>query len=244
MDQYCMFKGKLLRAAPYSDSYSGSPHYVITVAGNDAKPFNIVVNSASTEVGEDGNDEVYFYVDLNFSDPVADKLKDLDLGLYTDGFPRLDYWQDRSLLDLHRMRPIPYEDENGERFSVNSTINQVLSIDEAQDFQLLPYDNGSHELQQRKFWTPTTDGIIVHGFGFLFPQGENGLHETHMNQGNPRSGRHWRENGTFQDGAVIVQQGNNFVAMFTAFQTQLLPTDARGFPTGNARPLPELVGGN
>ncbi len=216
---------------------------MITVAGTDTESFNIVVNSASTQVGEEGNNHVYFYVDLHFSDPVVNKLRDLDLRLYTAGFPRLDYWQDSSLLlDLHRMRPVPYEVLDGNRPSVNGTINQVLSIDDTQGYQLLPYDNGSHQPQMRKFWAPTTDNIIVYGFGFLFPRGENGLHETHMNQGNPRTGGHWNENGTFQDGAVIVQQGDNFVAMFTAFQTQYLPTDTRGFPTSNARPLPELVG--
>jgi len=240
MNEYCVFKGTLLRAAPFKDSYPGSPHYVITVAGSDNKPFNIVVNSASTEPGEDGDDDVYFYADLNFDDPLTAKLEALGLGLHTSGFPRLDYWQDRSLLDLSRMRPVPYKDENGNRADVNDIIDEMLSIDESRPSQKLPYDNGSGKLQQRDFWEPTAKNVVVYGFGFLFLPKQDGLHETHMNQGNPK-GRHFKENGAFQDGAVIVQRDNGFAAAFTAFQTQRLPTDAKGNPTKDARPLPEFI---
>src|ERR1700744_4948774 len=142
MNDYCMFKGKLLRAAPFKDSYVGSPHYVITICAADNVPFNLVVNSASTEPGEDGNDDVYFYADLNFTDPLTAKLEALDLGLYTSGFPRLDYWQDSSLLDIHRMRPVPYKDENGQRADVNDIIDEILTIDESQPSESLPFDNG------------------------------------------------------------------------------------------------------
>ncbi|MFT4065857.1 DUF2278 family protein [Paraburkholderia sp.] len=243
MNAYCMFKGKLLRAAPFKDSYIGSPHYVITVSAADNVPFNIVVNSASTEPGQNGSDDVYFYADLNFTDPLTAKLQALDLGLYTSGFPRLDYWQDSSLLDIHRMRPIPYEDENGKRADVNDVVDGILTIDESQPSQSLPFDNGSGQLHNRDFWTPTAAGIVVYGFGFLFLPKKDGLHETHMNQGNP-PGRHYDENGAFQDGAVIVQRADGFAAMFTAFQTQRLPTDARGNPTSNARALPDFIRGS
>nr|WKF61741.1 hypothetical protein HUO10_006273 [Paraburkholderia busanensis] len=247
MNEYCMFKGELINAAPYLPTYHGSPHYVINVADTrkaDGSVFKIVVNSASTQIGEDNNYNVYSYADLNFSDPVAGKLGALNPGLYTTGFPRLDYWQDQSLLDLHRMRPIPYEGEDGSRADVNDIINQILTIDTSQPATSIPYDDGSGKPPQpRDFYPPREKGVIVYGFGFLFQPQEDGLHETHMNQGNPR-GPHWKENGAFQDGAVIVQQGNNFAAIFTAFQTQYLPTDSNGCPMKGARPLPEFVLGS
>jgi uncharacterized protein YukJ len=162
-------------------------------------------------------------------------------GLYKDGFPRLDYWQDHSLLDLRRMRLVPYKDDDGSRFDINDQVDELLTIDEAAESQTLGFNNG-HEIQQRKFWTPQGPGdVIVYGFGFLFEPAENGLHETHMNQGNPRDGGHSGENGVFQDGAVIVQKGESFAAMFTAFQSQWLPTDARGRPTPNAKPLTHWI---
>ncbi|MDO3558239.1 DUF2278 family protein [Ralstonia pseudosolanacearum] len=215
MNQYCMFKGKLQNAAPFKPQYPGSPHYVINVKGSDDTIFKIVVNSASTEIGEDGNNNVYFYADLNFTDPLTEKLGQLPYGLQTTDFPRLDYWQDRSLL---------------------------LSIDTTQPPTSLPYDNGNGQPQNRDFYPPTDHDVVVYGFGFLFLPKKDGLHETHMNQGNPR-GKHWGENGAFQDGAVIVQRADGFAAIFTAFQTQCLPTDARGYPLASARPLPEFIAG-
>lgn len=242
MNQYCMFKGTLQNAAPFKPQYVGSPHYVINVKGSDDAIFKIVVNSASTEVGEDGNNNVYFYADLNFTDPLTDKLGQLPYGLQTTDFPRLDYWQDRSLLDLRRMRPVPYADQNGQRADVNDIISEILSIDTTQPPTSLPYDNGNGQPQNRDFYPPTDHDVVVYGFGFLFLPKQDGLHETHMNQGNPR-GKHWAENGAFQDGAVIVQRADGFAAIFTAFQTQCLPTDARGYPLASARPLPAFIAG-
>jgi uncharacterized protein YukJ len=240
MNQYCMFKGTLLRAAPYEDRYVGSPHYVLILKNGNDETFKVVINSASTEVGGDGSNDVYFYADLNFSDPLTAKLVDLAPGLHTTGFPKLDYWQDRSLLDLRRMRAVPYANDAGDRVDVNDIIDDVLTIDETRDSEALPYDNGSGQTQDRLFWTPLDPAVTVYGFGFLFLPQQDGLHETHMNQGNPR-GRHWKENGAFQDGAVIVERAGGFMALFTAFQTQCLPTDALGRPEHGAMPLPEFI---
>lgn len=238
---YCMYKGKLIAAAPFSDSYIGSPHYVITVSTDKGGTFNIVVNSASTAPGPNGDNRVYSYIDPHFVDPVSDKLTELAPGLYTSGFPKLDYWQDRSLLDIRRMRPVPYEASDGTRFDINDEINELLTIDESSPSEQRPYNNG-HETQDRTFWRPSGPGdVIVYGFGFLFQPAQDGLHETHMNQGNPLRGGHDRENGVFQDGAVIVQRTDGFAAIFTAFQTQWLPTDARGFPAAGAKPLPQFI---
>ncbi len=238
-NEYCMFKGTLVNAAPFRPDYGGNPHYVITVQDDNGNPFKFVVNAASTTIGEDNNFDVYFYADLHFVDPVTDKLKNLALGLYTEGFPRLDYWQDQGLLDLTRMRPIPYQQEDGTRSDVNDLINEALTIDENSSSESLPFDNG-HFVQNRDFYTPKDSNVIVYGFGFLFQPNQDGLHETHMNQGNPR-GTHWKENGAFQDGAVIIERANGFIALFTAFQTQYLPTDSNGDPIPGAKPLPEFM---
>ncbi|WP_322049446.1 DUF2278 family protein [Paraburkholderia sp. J67] len=106
------------------------------------------------------------------------------------------------------MRPIPYQDQSGNRVDVNDVINSILTIDESQPSQSLPFDNGSGVLHNRDFWTPTQQNVMVYGFGFLFVPKRNGLHETHMNQSNP-PGKHKAENGKSQDGAVIVQKGDS-----------------------------------
>jgi uncharacterized protein YukJ len=234
---YCMFKGTLIQAAPYKDEYNAKPHYVITVSGGGGGGnFNIVVNSASAvPAGSGGDTGVLSYIDPNFDDIITAKLASLSPGLHTSGFPRLDYWQDRSLLDISRFRPVPYHDEDGSRFDINDLIDEQLTIDETQPSFLAPYFNGK-TTQQRHFWKPQNPGVVVYGFGFLFPS-RDGLHETHMNQGNPKNGGHAQENGAFQDGAVMVQIGDQFAAIFTAFQSQYLPTLANGYPAPDARPI-------
>jgi uncharacterized protein YukJ len=218
---YCMFKGTLKAAAPYFDTYPGSPHYVISIASDQAT-FNIVVNSASTAESENDDSRVYSFVDLHFQDAICQKLASLGPGLHTDSFPKLDYWQDQSLLDIKRMRLVPYKDEDGSRFDINDQIDDLLTIDETAPSQLMPYSPGGGRLQRRKFWYPKQSDVIVYGFGFLFLPEKDGLHETHMNQGNPVDGGHARENGVFQDGALIVQRNDSFSAAFTAFQSQRL----------------------
>ena len=241
MNEYCLYKGSLVGGAPYQQSYGGSPHYVINVKAGDDPVFKLVVNAASDEIGENGNNNVYFYADYAFSDPVAPQLSALAAGLHVDdGFPRLDYWQDRSLLDIRRMRPVPYKDEDGNRADVNDDISRALGIDTSAAPISLDYDDGHGHVAKRDFYPPKTSNLVVYGFGFLFLPTKDGLHETHMNQGNPK-GRHWKENGAFQDGAVIIQSDANFSALFTAFQTQRLPTNTRGFPLDNALALPDFI---
>jgi len=140
------------------------------------------------------------------------------------------------------LRSVPYLDANGDRADVNDIISDILTIDTTQPPQAIPYDSGNGQPQDRNFFPPKDPKVTVYGFGFLFQPAEDGLHETHMNQGNP-PGRHSKENGAFQDGAVIVERAGKFMAMFTAFQTQMLPTNSEGFPEKGAKPLPAFIAG-
>ena len=63
---------------------------------------------------------------------------------------------------------------------------------------------------------------------FKFSPG-NGIHDIHMNQGN--SGKYKKDNGTFQDGALIVAYPDKkWRAFFVAFQSQSFKTDDKGNP--------------
>jgi uncharacterized protein YukJ len=66
---------------------------------------------------------------------------------------------------------------------------------------------------------------------------KQGMHDIHMNQGNP-PGRFEKDNGTFQDGGLILKFANRYVGLFLRFQTQWLPTDDR---TGNRLPQAKLI---
>lgn len=82
-------------------------------------------------------------------------------------------------------------------------------------------------------------GSIIYAFGekwgpeknkadkyFKFKPG-NGIHDIHMNQGN--DGKYKKDNGVFQDGALIFQFANNkWLAFFFVFQSQSFQTDDNG----------------
>ncbi len=86
-----------------------------------------------------------------------------------------------------------------------------------------------------------TPGSLIHAFGskwgpekdmkdqyFKFIPG-NGIHDIHMNQGN--SGSYQKDNGVYQDGALVFQYPNNkWLAFFFAFQSQSFKTDGKGNP--------------
>lgn len=81
----------------------------------------------------------------------------------------------------------------------------------------------------------------VYVFGQLFNDGsgtneywdfspDRGIHDIHMNQGNA-AGSFGQDNGTFQDGAVLIDFGDGtWGGIFIAFQSQSWNTDDNGNP--------------
>jgi uncharacterized protein YukJ len=66
----------------------------------------------------------------------------------------------------------------------------------------------------------------------------SGIHDIHMNQGSlPRF-----DKGTYEDGAILFQLGDHWEAVFLAFASQRLPTDARGNPDQQSRSLAVILG--
>jgi uncharacterized protein YukJ len=59
----------------------------------------------------------------------------------------------------------------------------------------------------------------------------NGVHDVHMNQGN--SGSYVRDDGVWQDGALLFRFADAWSAVFLAFQSQSWHTDDR---TGHTIP--------
>ncbi len=79
---------------------------------------------------------------------------------------------------------------------------------------------------------------------FRFAPG-NGVHEVHMNQGN--SGRYRKDNGTWQDGALLLQYpaaqagagaatGSRWRAFYFSFHSQRFTTDPQGNPQVSPNP--------
>lgn len=74
----------------------------------------------------------------------------------------------------------------------------------------------------------------VYAFGSAFADGgvTDGIHDIHMNQGNPLN-NHGSDNGIWQYGALLLNLPGNgtWTAVFVAFQTQVWATDSNGNPT-------------
>lgn len=76
------------------------------------------------------------------------------------------------------------------------------------------------------------DGVI-YAFGSAYDDGGkvDGIHDIHMNQGNPAN-NHGGDNGVWQDGALLIHLPSKatWTAVFIAFQTESWDTDASGNP--------------
>lgn len=71
----------------------------------------------------------------------------------------------------------------------------------------------------------------VYAFGSAFSDKGvvDGVHDIHMNQGNPKN-NHGGDNGIWQDGALFLEMKGVWTAVFVAFQTESWITDAAGDP--------------
>jgi hypothetical protein len=70
----------------------------------------------------------------------------------------------------------------------------------------------------------------VYIFGQHYTSGL-GVHDVHMNQGDPAGTQWYDDNGTWQDGAVVVEKADGTLAAWLVrFNSQSLTTDAQGHP--------------
>jgi hypothetical protein len=75
-----------------------------------------------------------------------------------------------------------------------------------------------------------TQRIFVFGEPFHNVDGENGMHNVHMNQGDP-PGQFRSDDGIWQDGATIILTSDGKLRAFmNKFTTQSLKTDENGLP--------------
>ena len=184
-----------------------SPHFQIQVQTDDG-PITVAVNVES----QDGS-EVLYLVDHGFQPDNEADLLQLGTGLTAlesaPGGLALDYVRSRvhgePLVTRDQMSLLPMSFKAGSRR--NDLHNEVI------------------DLQNRAI--ADADGTIyAFGSAFADPGGVQGIHDIHMNQGNPE-GSHDRDNGVFQDGAILMNlpAAQTWLAVFIAFQTQSFDTD-------------------
>jgi uncharacterized protein YukJ len=195
------------------------PHYQVhmVVAAED---FRIAVNVQSS----DGS-MVEFLVRSPFRHPITDQLKALPEGIHAqapgpNGIA-LDYIR-ANLMQPQEMVPLPVSApgaDNDLNDKLDALVQRALSNEDA-----VVYAFGEP-------WGPEPQQADKY-FGF---RPGRGIHDIHMNQGNP-SGPFADDNGPWQDGGLVFEfpDQNLWAAIFLKFQTQAWHTDDQ---TGHPLPL-------
>jgi uncharacterized protein YukJ len=201
-----------------------SAHYQVTLQAAGG-PFTVAVNIQSV----DGSEVLYAIVE-DFTPPDLAVLTALPMG----------------------MTPLKSEPGGLALDYVRSTVGGVPIITKAQ-MTLLPKQGArakglsaeAEAIQQAKaralenavvtllnMTIADKDGVI-YAFGSAFAdQGKvDGIHDIHMNQGNPAN-NHGGDNGVWQDGALFINlpSKQTWTAVFIAFQTESWTTDSAGNP--------------
>ncbi|MBR0776343.1 DUF2278 family protein [Bradyrhizobium diazoefficiens] len=191
-----------------------SPHYQVHLVAADAD-YRIAVNVQSA----DGS-EVEYLVRSRFVHPITDGLAALAPGLHPQppkpGGLALDFIRG-NLLQPQEMVPLPLSvpgPDNDLNEKIDQFVQRALS-----DERAMIYAFGDT-------WGPETKADNYFGF-----RPGRGIHDIHMNQGNP-SGSFASDNGPWQDGGLVFEfpDQNLWTAVLLKFQTQAWHTDDK---TGN-----------
>jgi uncharacterized protein YukJ len=210
---YSVLKGDPQSGKVVFNREGKNPHYQIALQAAGAT-FEAAVNIQS----DDGS-EVLYSVDHAFVPPDPGGLNALPMGIQglvsqPDGLA-LDFVREQvngsPMVELASMTLLPMSFPAGHRH--NDLNNEVV------------------DLLNRAVQDPNGT-MYIFGSAFSDGGGPSGVHDIHMNQGNP-PGSHEQDNGVWQDGALFVNlpaQQNTWIAVFIAFQTQSWQTDDQGNP--------------
>lgn len=188
-----------------------SKHYQITVKAGEAT-FTVAVNIESV----DGS-EVLYAIENSFQAPDPGGLAALKEGMTAlksaPGGLALDFVRDlaggKPMITRAEMTLLP-KAASGAAVEARALENAVVTLLNA------AVAGGS---------------ATVYAFGSAFSDNGvvDGIHDIHMNQGNPTN-NHGGDNGIWQDGALFVEMQGSMTAVFIAFQTQSWTTDNAGNP--------------
>ncbi len=213
IQSYSVLKGTPVSGALNKDS---RPHYLINLTANSTS-YQIAVNVES-DTGSGVNAEVLYAIHENWTAPDAAALAALPMGMTplagVNHDPAVDYIRSQRngqpLITRAAMTDLPLPGKSTSQNLQNAVIqylNQAIA---------------------------DKDGVI-YAFGSEYSEG-NGIHDIHMNQGNPAND-HGSDNGIWQDGLLVFSMPNApagsspWTAIFLAFQDESWSTDDSGDPT-------------
>ncbi len=231
----------VLRAIPVDagreDDDPRSPHFqIIAEAGGVRWRIPVNVRSSKNQTNDPNRPDKSLVL-FRLEDPLTNTVVPARLSVLTEGFhdrtsgaPALDYFRE-PLFDKAAMQIVKFTGPD-----VSDDVQDILEV---------------HVRRAIANRSP------IFAFGEPFDATESprppdvqfrttrGVHDIHMNQGNPPPGSFFEQNGVFQDGAVLIRHSDDrWIAFFVAFQTQLLPTDdVSGKPLPGAKPIKTVDSG-
>ncbi|MBM7615771.1 YukJ family protein [Alkaliphilus hydrothermalis] len=206
---YGVLKGSVIAGKPERNKHT--PHYQIHMEGEDNIYYRVAINVLSSCE----ESKVLYLAAEEFNSSLFSLLPTLSNGFTrvdsTNKELAIDYIRSK-LFDSAKMKPLMHHIEGP-----NNDLNDLIDnhIKKAQAEKATVYIYGS------KFISKSKDYV----FGF---QPTNGIHNIHMNQGN--LGKFYNDNGTFQDGCILIQYETIWVGIFLAFFCQSWCTDEDGNP--------------
>ncbi|MEO6816613.1 MAG: YukJ family protein [Edaphobacter sp.] len=198
-----------------------STHYQITMNAPGG-PFTVAVNIQSV----DGS-EVLYAIEEEFTPPDIAGLLALSMGMTAlksvPGGLSLDYVRSQvsgtQMIAREQMTLLP------QRIAKGNKEEQMLAQARSAALQ-------NAVITLLNMTIADKDGVI-YAFGSSYAdKGQvDGIHDIHMNQGNPVNS-HSGDNGIWQDGALLIHLPSKatWTAVFIAFQTESWTTDSNGNP--------------
>ncbi len=200
-----------------------SAHYQITMNATKG-PFTVAVNIQSM----DGS-EVLYAIEENFTPPDLAGLLALPMGMTAlksqPGGLALDFVRSqvngKPMITKQQMTLLP-----------KPSTTKGLSAEKAavQEAKVAALKNAVVTLLNMTI--ADKDGVI-YAFGSAYSDSGkvDGIHDIHMNQGNPVN-NHGGDNGIWQDGALMIHlpATKTWTAVFIAFQTESWNTNSQGNP--------------
>lgn len=225
---YSVLKGKPTGGTVVHGS---SAHYQITVAATGG-PFTVAVNIESV----DGS-EVLYAIERGFVPPSASGLAALAAGMTkltsAAGGLALDFVREtisgKPMITRTAMTLLPIAPAaRAAELDQAAMMERAVMVERAKALE-----NAVVALLDAAV---ASGKATVYAFGSAFSDGGrvDGIHDIHMNQGNPVKS-HGGDNGIWQDGALFLEMpgtggGMSWTAVFLAFQTESWTTDGAGNP--------------
>ena len=217
----------ILKGRPTAGKVVGgaSTHYQITLEATGG-PFTVAVNIQSV-----GGSEVLYAIEQNFTPPAS-------LAAVASGVAKLPSKPGGLALDFVREmiagKPMIQRSQMA-LLPIGGSVAQFMAEVEKNDRM---HERAAHVLSNAVVallnQAVADPGALVYAFGSAFSDRGvvDGIHNIHMNQGNPVN-NHGKENGIWQDGALFVYLSTtkSYTAVFIAFQTESWHTDDHGNPT-------------